>query len=214
MPIPSITTLKSVNTGYSKEIPAGLVEHSLDIAEVAAQQGSQYVFSFDGKMVAKGFKGDTFGDIDLWGIEKPISVPAALRLVKDNISTAKRIDVNLSLSKLFQHTQNLISLMNQVSRRIRTLRSRINGEHYLRLKIVKLSHSQGLDRRKQFAYKMQLSYLNEHSARCDSSIGRCLAVNHRILKALSMCRRNIDTFTESKIVQMNLQDNAYFLFNT
>ena len=29
-----------------------------------------------------------------------------------------------------------------------------------------------------------------------------------------MCRRNIDTFTESKIVQLNLQDNTYFLFNT
>ena len=112
-------------------------------------------------MVAKGFKGNTYGDINLWGIEKPISVPAALRLAKQKIVTAKKIDVHVAPHKLFQHTHNLLSLLNQVSRRIRTLRGRINGEHYLRLKIVKLAHNQALDRHKQFAYRRQLSY---HSA--------------------------------------------------
>ena len=214
LPVPSVTTLRSLHTGYPTEIPAGLVEHSLDIAEVAAQQGSQYVLSFDGKMVAKGFKGDTYGDIDLWGIEKPISVPAALRLAKQNIATAKKIDAHVPRHKLFEHTQNLLSLLNQVSRRIRTLRGRINGEHYLRLKIVKLAHNQALDRRKQFAYRMQLSYLNEHSARCDSSIGRCLSVNQRIVKALAACRANNDMFSESKLVDLHLQNNAHFLFSS
>ena len=78
LPIPSVTTLRSTSTGYQKEIPVGLVEHTLDMAEVASQKGSQYVLSFDGKLVAKGFKGESYGDINLWGIEKPISVANAI----------------------------------------------------------------------------------------------------------------------------------------
>ena len=213
LPIPSVTRLRSLSTGYPKQIPAGLVEHSLDIAEVAAQRGSQYILSFDGKMVAKGFKGDTYGDIDLWGIEKPISINSALRLAKENIETAKKIHTKLSIPKIFSHAQNLHSLLSQLSRRIQTLRKRINGEHYLRLKIVKLAHNKDMDRRKQFAYRMQLSYLNEHSARCDSNIGRCLDVNFRILRALCTTRRNSEIFCESKLVHLHEQENAYHLFS-
>ena len=55
LPIPSISTLRSVSTGYGKEIPDGLVEHTLDIAEISSQNGCQYILLFDGKMVAKGF---------------------------------------------------------------------------------------------------------------------------------------------------------------
>ena len=214
LPIPSVTTLRSLGTGYPKQVPAGLVEHTLDIAEVAAQNGCQYILSFDGKMVAKGFKGDTFGDIDLWGIEKPISLQSSLRLVQQNINAAKRIDTALSSSKLFSHIQNLHTLVNHVSRRIKTLRSRISGEHYLRLKLVKLAHNQDMDRRKQFAYRMQLSYLNEHSARCDSNIGRCLHVNHRILTTLAATRRNSSVFAESKVVLLHEQNNAFHLLPT
>ena len=81
IPVPSINTLWNVSTGYLKEIPCGLVEHTLDIAEIAALKGSQYILSFDGKLVAKGFKGETYGDIDLWGIEKPISLQSTLMLL-------------------------------------------------------------------------------------------------------------------------------------
>ena len=81
IPVPSINTLRNFSTGYLKEFPCGLVEHTLDIAEIAAVKGSQYILSFDGKLVVKGFKGETYGDIDLWGIEKPISLQSALKLL-------------------------------------------------------------------------------------------------------------------------------------
>ena len=60
---------------------------------------------------------------------------------------------------------------------------------------------------------MQLSFLNEHSARCDSHIGRALHLNMRILSTLAMSRKNSDVFTNSKVVSLHLQNNAHFLFD-
>ena len=65
LPIPSIRTLRSLSTGYPKEIPVGLVDLTLSIAQVGSKKGAQYILSFDGKMVAHGLKGESFGDIDL-----------------------------------------------------------------------------------------------------------------------------------------------------
>ena len=54
-----------------------------------------------------------------------------------------------------------------MSRHIRTLRDRINGEHYLCLKLVKMSQNPSLDSKQQYLYKMQLSYLNVKRAFCE-----------------------------------------------
>ena len=189
LPIPSVTTLRSLSTGFPKEIPVGLVQHSLEIAEKCSREKNmQYVLSFDGKMVACGFKGEAFGDINLWGIEKPISVTSALKLLKHNICTCDKLKSQFNLGELLLHISNLQCLLNQLSHCIHTLRSRINGEHYLRLKLVKMLQNQNLDSKQQYSYRMQLSFLNEHSVRCDSSIGCALHLNHRIMRTLSMCR--------------------------
>ena len=84
LPIPSIRTLRSLSTGYPKEIPFGLVDLTLSITQECSKKGTQYILSFDGKMVARGLKGESFGNIDLWGIEKPISMKSPLQLLDQN----------------------------------------------------------------------------------------------------------------------------------
>ena len=214
LPIPSITTLRSFSTGYPKEIPVGLIEHTLSVASaVAKEKNTQYILSFDGKLVARGFKGDSSGDIDLWGIEKPISVSSAITLLKHNIDTCRLLKKEVNNGNISRHICHLKSLLNQLTRRIHTLRQRIEGEHFLRLKLTKMSQSQTLDSRQQYSYKMQLSFLNEHSARCDTNIGRALHINHKLLKTLSACMKNSDVFCDSKIVDFGQQNNSYFLFS-
>ena len=171
------------------------------------------MLSFDGELVAKGFEGESYGDINLWGIEKPISVSNALKLLNRNKKTAEEICVNLNNGKLVELLHNLVSLLNQLSRRIRTLCCRINGEHYLRLKIVRMAHNQSLDSRHCFSYKMQPSYLNGHSARCDSTIDRCLNLNNHIMYVLVYLRKNNDVICNLEPVHLNLQNNAHFLLS-
>ena len=213
IPVPSINTLRNVSTGYLKEIPCGLVEHTLDIMEIAALKGSQYILSFDGKLVAKGFKGETYGDIDLWGIEKPISLQSALMLLKHNLQSADVITKPLKQGSLFRRIMHLQSLLNQVSRGIMTLRKRVTGEHFLCLKIVKMVNNQTLDKRQKYSYQMQLSFLNEHSARCDSQIGHSLSLNKRITQCLVECSGNMEVFSSQPVVNLQQQNNAFFLFS-
>ena len=190
----------------------GLVEHSLDIAEVKSEKGAQYVLSFGGKLVARGFKGERYSDIDMWGIEKPISLDSALKLLHHNLSTAMQLSTTFSLHALFQRIILLQSLLNQISCRIMTLRKRVTGEHYLHLKIVKMVHNKSLDRKQKYSYQMQLSFLNEHSARCDSPIGRCHGLSSRIIACLSVCRDNLDMYASQPIVNLQQQNNTFFLF--
>ena len=73
-------------------------------------------------------------------------------------------------------------------------------------------HNEALENKQKYSYRMQLSFLNEHSARCNSAIGRCLQLNGRILKILSHLRNNSDIFCCQKPVELHLQDNTHFLF--
>ena len=76
-----------------------------------------------------------------------------------------------------------------------------------------MAHNESLDSRQRFSYKMQLSYLNEHSARCDSAIGWCLSLNNRIMFVLSYMRKNADVFCNLEPVHLHLQNNAHFLLD-
>ena len=59
---------------------------------------------------------------------------------------------------------------------------------------------------------MQLSFLNEHSAHCDSQIGRCLGLSSRIIVCLSTCCDNLEVYASQPIVNLQQQKYALFLF--
>ena len=147
------------------------------------------------------------------GIEKPISLQSALMLLKHNLQSADVITKPLKQGSLFRRIMHLQSLLNQVSWRIMTLRKHVTGEHFLRLKIVKMVNNQTLDKRQKYSYQMQLSFLKEHSARCDSQIGRSLSLNKRITQCLAECHRNMEVFSSQPVVNLQQQNNAFFLFS-
>ena len=81
-PIPSIPILKKLNIGFPSEIPVGFVEQSLALAEEQGRSGSQFILSFDGKLVAPGCKGEWTGDSDMWGVEGPPTFSTAVKILK------------------------------------------------------------------------------------------------------------------------------------
>ena len=67
--IPSQSTLQKIDIGYPKEVPPGFINHTLEVASGLSDKGEQFVCSFDGKTLAIGSKGETTGDINMWGVE-------------------------------------------------------------------------------------------------------------------------------------------------
>ena len=67
--IPSRSTLQKIDIGYPKEVPPGFINHTVEVASGLSDKGEQFVCSFDGKTLAIGSKGETMGDINMWGVE-------------------------------------------------------------------------------------------------------------------------------------------------
>ena len=80
-PIPSIPTLKKLNIRFPSEIPVGFVEQSFDLAEEQGRSGSQFILSFNGKLVAPGCKGEQTGDSDMWGVEGLPNLSTAVKIL-------------------------------------------------------------------------------------------------------------------------------------
>ena len=69
---------------YSKSAQPGLINATLDMFQEKAKDGKQFVLSFDGMKVSRGFKGRYDGDVNLWGIESPPNVRSALLNLEKN----------------------------------------------------------------------------------------------------------------------------------
>ena len=75
-PIPSHNVIQNRCEGYSKKIDPGIIKSSLDnCEELSTMHGKQFNLFFDGMLIAQGSKGISDGDVNLWGIKKPVSIP-------------------------------------------------------------------------------------------------------------------------------------------
>ena len=100
-------TLKKVSSTYPKNIPVGLVEHSLSIAaEQAREKNAQFVLGFDGKLVVAGCKGENEGDINLWGREKP-SLKSVVLELECNSKLCDNLNTNVNIGNIEKHTGQL-----------------------------------------------------------------------------------------------------------
>ena len=112
-PIPCITTLKKLDIGFPSHIPVGFLQQSLDLAETKSKEESEFILSFDGKLIAPGCKGENEGDYDLWGVEGPPNLSSAVNILKKYLRTTKRINVDMNETSIAVHYLCLKELINK-----------------------------------------------------------------------------------------------------
>ena len=115
-PIPCITTLKKLDIGFPSHIPVGFLQQSLDLAETKAKEGSKFILSFDGKLIASGCKGENEGDCDFWGVEGPPNLSSAVNILKKCLHAAKQINVDMNETSVAVHYSRLKELLNITSK--------------------------------------------------------------------------------------------------
>ena len=162
--IPSISTLKKVSSTYPKNIPVGLVEHSLSIAaEQARERNAQFVLGFDGKLVAAGCKGESDGDINLWGRETP-SLQKVVSQLERNTKLCDKIQKNVTSENIVQHSTDIVELTYCVSERLKALRNQIISLFYMKKKLVQ-SCKENPDNESK--YMRRISIMHQNSADCE-----------------------------------------------
>ena len=102
-PIPLIPTLKKLDIGFPTEILVGFVEHSLDLVEKKAKEGSQFVLSLDGKLIALGCKDECTGNSNLWGKEGPPNLKQSISILKKTLNAANDIGVDMNKTSSLEH---------------------------------------------------------------------------------------------------------------
>ena len=71
--VPSVTTLNNVHSEVSCIVHPGILESIFeDLAVKYPHNVKEFVLVFDGKGLSQGLKGESLGDINLWGMRKGI----------------------------------------------------------------------------------------------------------------------------------------------
>ena len=102
-------------------VSIGFITQSLEIAERKAKEGCEFVLSFDGKLIALGCKGESKGDANLWGLEGPPTLSQSLKVLKNTLSAAQKINVDMCHTEIPLHFMHLQELLHVSSRQIKRL---------------------------------------------------------------------------------------------
>ena len=203
--IPSLNTLCKIANSYPKNIYVGFIGHSLDMAQEQAQRGAQFVIGFDGKMVAQGCKGESNGDVNLWGREKP-SIAASLRNLRirkycavDIQHPSSEEDKNLKLLK-YQR------LSLHMSRTLHQLCCSVMNSYRQRQKLIKLVNDNPDNVAK---YNTRMSFLHQHSAESETVLNSGMDVQRNLLE--SMVRLHGHKVENSEIVVLSEKPNCFQL---
>ena len=133
-PVPSVPTLKKINIGYSLDIPVGIIQQSLDLAEECASEGDEFILSFDGKLISPGCKDKQTGDCDMWGRKGPPNIRNALKILQNTLNIAQKIDSDMRDCSIENHCSFLEHLLYTCTCRLKHLHQQITGIFYLQKK--------------------------------------------------------------------------------
>ena len=206
-PVPSVPTLKKLDIGYTLDIPVGIIQHSLDLAQERAKEGDEFILSFDGKLVSPGCKDKQTGDCNMWGREGPPNIRKALKLLDSNLHIAQVIDDDMKERSLENHIHFLEHLIYISTCRLKCLHQGITGIFYLRKKLIA---NVGDNEELQYKYHCRMSTLNHNTAECESVVRKLLEINIQITKILSHIRGNADIHTDLDVRHINLSEQTNF----
>ena len=116
-PVPIHNIIQRRCKGYSKKIEPGIIESALDICEdLSRTHGKQFNLSFDGMLIAQGSKGISDADVNLWGIEKPVSISKAQECLKLELKLAQELEVRITEENIGTHTykEAIISIYQKI----------------------------------------------------------------------------------------------------
>ena len=198
--------LKKLNIGFPSEIPVGFVEQSLALAEEQGRCGSQFILSFDGKLVAPGCKGERTGDSDMLGVEgPPPNLSTAVKILKKILAAAKSININVENNNITSHYHNLRHVVHLSTLRIKRLRGRITGSFYLRKRLIERC---GNNQELQYKHRRQMSTLNQNTAECESVVRRLLEVNMKAMEIMAAIYSNTDVHIGERARHIMLIEHA------
>ena len=127
--VPTVNRLRQVNFGYEKRTTPGTISKSIEICKSTPLK--EFVVCFDGMRVSQGSKGETDGDVDLWGAEGYPIVHTAVKMLERDLQASSDVvkhvpEITLDLKHL-----KLENVLLRMSRHCEQMRKRLTGAYFL-----------------------------------------------------------------------------------
>ena len=208
-PVPSHNIIQRRCEGYSKKIEAGIIELALDICEdLSRTHGKQFNLSFDGMLIAQGLKGINNGDVNLWGIEKPVSISKAQECLKLELKLAQELEVRIIEENIGTHTYKFKRLLFRFTKRLQKMRTRLTGDFLMEQCLEKMKE---LNPNHKDAFEYMLSLIFRNTTQIENCASRTLAANFDICHLLAEMRGSKCCVNGTKFVKLHKQPNYFGL---
>ena len=120
--VPSVTNLNNMHSQVSCVIQPGILNSVIEeLAIKYPHTAKEFVLAFDGKGLSQGLKGESLGDINLWGHEERNLVEDSERFINDNMLINEIYDALISRD-LCTTVTKCKSILITVTNRIKELR--------------------------------------------------------------------------------------------
>ena len=166
--IPSRTMLQKIDIGYPKEVPPGFINHTLDVASGLSDKGEHFVCSFDGKTLSISSKGETTGDIDMWGVEpKSMNIHHNLQHRNSLLSFLDKMTAQVTQVNLPHRQKELRELMKQITYSVSRIQTCFCAEFYLNKRLTKMQVS---NPNNSIKYQTALGAIHVKLADCNNAV--------------------------------------------
>ena len=203
--VPSLKTIKQVDTVVNKIIHPGIFHDVLDnISLSTCSKKKEFILSFDRKSVGPGLREDTSGDVNLWNFETEPNLNKARERLEREYEILSSI-ANDILSQSFDSLKTkLCSVTKIITLRIKDIREIIDKCKKTELKYKKADLENPKYRMKH-QYSIQgAQYLSDN---CKAIIKRALQLNKELLQCCAQINGTSHCINHSGIVEFSKQPN-------
>ena len=197
--------------GYSKKIDPGIIHSSLDICEELSKiHGKQFNISFNGMLIAQGSKGISDGDVNLWGIEKPVSISKAQKNLEFKVKLAQELEIKITAQNVPMQRIEIKRLLFTLIKRLEQMRRLTGG--FLAEQCIEKMKERNPDWKDAFEHILGLILKN--TTQIENCISRALDTNLDICHILVEMRQSKCCVPETKFVKLHKQPNYFTLLPT
>ena len=208
-PVPSHIVIQNRCDGYSKKIEPGIIQSSLNICEdLSTTLGKEFNLSFNGMLIAQGPKGISDGDVNLWGIKKPVSISKSQKHLEFELKLAEELEIWLTEDNIPMQRFKIMWLLFQVTKRLEQMRTRLSGDFLVEQQLEKMKE-RNPDRKGAFEHMLSLIFRN--TTQIENCISRTLGTNMNICQLLADMRGSKCCVPDTKFVKLHKQPHYFGL---
>ena len=160
---------------YSKKIDPGIIQSSLDICEeLSTTHGKQFNLSFNGMLIAQGSKGISYGDVNLRGIEKPVSISKSQKCLEFELKLAEELEIQITEDNIPSQRYKIKWLLFQLTKRSKQMWIRLTEDFFIKQQLEKMKE-RNLDRKDAFEHMLSLIFWN--TTQIENCVSRTLGTN-------------------------------------